>query len=261
MKSNEIMWVSRMNFEKMTVSKIIGIMTVNSPGDRYEKMTSRTWYGLSFCESGQITYTVDGKDFVSKPGTVIYHPKGSTYTIRGDKKGVFYVINFDCAGDAADEFAAIECENQLIKTVLKMKELDFFRENRNKVMSLLYELFYMLDSKNVAEAGVLTPAVSYLEKNYADVEISNGMLADMCNISEVYFRKLFAETFGKSPKQYIIEMRVNKAKQLLAEGVYKINAIAEKCGFSNPYHFCRTFREKTGKTPGEYMKTHRVYMI
>ena len=250
-----------MSFEEITVSKIIGIMTVNSPVGRYEKMTLRTWCGLSFCESGQITYTVEGKDFVSKPGTVIYHPKGSTYTIRGDKKGIFYVINFDCTGEEKNEFAAIECENKLIKIVLKMKELDFFRENRNKVMSLLYELFYLLDSKSTAEIGALTPAVSYIEKKYSDTEMSNKMLADMCNISEVYFRKLFVKTFGKSPKQYIIEMRVNKAKQLLSEGVYKINAVAEKCGFSNPYHFCRVFREKTGETPTEYMKTHRVYMI
>lgn len=59
---------------------------------------------------------------------------------------------------------------------------------------------------------------------------------------------------GVSPKQFIIELRMQKAKQLLSEGRLKIWAIAEACGFSGCYHFCKSFKQHVGITPNEYRK-------
>ena len=84
------------------------------------------------------------------------------------------------------------------------------------------------------------------------------MLAQLCNISEVHFRKLFKEEFDKSPKQYILDMRIRRAKQLLRDGVFKINAISEECGFSSEYHFSRIFKQKTGMNPTEYNKKNQI---
>jgi AraC-like DNA-binding protein len=50
-------------------------------------------------------------------------------------------------------------------------------------------------------------------------------------------------------------------KALLTEGTEKIGAVAEACGFSSPYHFCRIFREKTGLTPTAYRQQNRIYTI
>ena len=86
-------------------------------------------------------------------------------------------------------------------------------------------------------------------------------LAKQCRISEVYFRRIFTSCYNMTPKQFLIDIRINKAKQLLSEGALKINAVAVKCGFSNQYHFCRIFKERTGLTPTEYMKQHIVYQI
>ena len=86
-------------------------------------------------------------------------------------------------------------------------------------------------------------------------------MAEKCNISEVYFRKIFTETYKITLKQFIVDIRINKAKQLLSEGFLKIGAIADLCDFSNQYNFCRLFKEKTGFTPTEYMKRNRIYKI
>ena len=81
-------------------------------------------------------------------------------------------------------------------------------------------------------------------------------------VSEVYFRKLFLKHMNTSPKQYIIDIRLQKAKQLLAEGVFSISAISEKCGFSNPYHFCRIFKDRIGIPPLRIQKRkHNKYDI
>ena len=86
-------------------------------------------------------------------------------------------------------------------------------------------------------------------------------LAKKLGISEVYLRKLFSVHYGTSPRQFIIDMRIQKAKSLLTNGTHTITSISEECGFSSLYHFCRTFKDKTGMTPTEYAKNGKIYQI
>ena len=54
-----------------------------------------------------------------------------------------------------------------------------------------------------------------------------------------------------------VHLRIKKAKLLLAEDAAKIWAIAEACGFSNAYSFCRMFKKQTGMTPQEYRSRYK----
>lgn len=141
-----------------------------------------------------------------------------------------------------------------------MKALSLFEENRAEIMSIFYSILHRLSLESSVR-NVIIPAIKYIESNYQNPKLSNAALAKKCNISEVYFRKIFTETYKTTPKQFIVDMRINKAKQLLSDGILNIGAVAERCGFSNQYHFCRLFKEKTGLTPTEYMKQHRIYKI
>ena len=84
------------DLNKIVVTDIIDVRTVFSPKGRYAKINNRKCYSLSFCNEGQITYTHNKKIYVSDPHHAIILPKGQGYTIRGDKSGVFPVINFEC---------------------------------------------------------------------------------------------------------------------------------------------------------------------
>lgn len=91
--------------------------------------------------------------------------------------------------------------------------------------------------------------------------LSNTALAKTLGISEVYFRKLFFKRYNISPKQYILDFRIQKAKQMLVETPYTVLSISESCGFSTPNHFCRTFKQHTGLTPTQYALQNCVYEI
>jgi len=251
------------DLSKIVVTDIVSVITVYSQKGRFEKMNNRICYGLSFCNEGQITYTHNEKDFVSAPGSVIILPKGQSYTIRGDKTGIFPVINFDCANFLCDTMMVLNIGNisHMMRDFVQMKNLFLFERNRAKVISLFYNIIHSLSVFDVSEYNVLLPAVKYLENNYSLPNLTNKILAEQCNISEVYFRRLFTEQYGVTPRQYIIDIRINKAKQLLTDGILKINIVSEECGFSNPYHFSRLFKEKTGKTPTEYMNGNRILKI
>ena len=128
------------------------------------------------------------------------------------------------------------------------------------MMSVFYYILHRLSTESSVH-NVILPAIRYIESNYQSPKLSNAELAEKCNISEVYFRKIFTETYNTTPKQFIVDIRINKAKQLLTEGFLKVGAVAGLCGFSNQYHFCRLCKEKTGVTPTEYMKRNRIYKI
>ena len=252
-----------MDLQNIIITDVTNVWTVFSPKGRLDKMYKRTHYGLSFTNEGQITYTHKGKSFISDHSNAIILPKGQSYTIYGNKSGKFPVINFECKNFNPDTFTILPVKNinSVIEDFERMKALFLSGGNKLTVMSIFYKILEsLIKSESAEEDGPLTPALKYLESNYS-YDITNKTLALKCNISEVYFRKLFTKTYGISPKQYIINMRINKAKQILSEGILKINAVSEQCGFSNPYHFCRLFKKKTGVTPSEYMNKNRNYKI
>ena len=247
---------------KITVTDIKELFTVSSPRGRKEEIRNRKSYGLSFCTEGKITYEIGGKQAVSDEKHAVILPKGQSYSLRGDKTGKFPVINFDCKEFLCDEVISlpIQSSDTYIKDFEKMKALSLFEENRAKMMSVFYNILHLLSTESSVHNAIL-PAIRYIESNYQNPKLSNAELAEQCNISEVYFRKIFTETYKTTPKQFIVDIRINKAKQLLSDGFLNIGAVAEECGFSNQYHFCRLFKEKTGLTPTEYIKRNRVYKI
>lgn len=249
--------------DKITVTNVTAAITVNFPKGITNRMIDRQTYGISFCVDGEITYTHNGEKIVSTPGNAVFLPQGESYSIYGDKGGVFLVINFLCPDLFCDTVISVP-----IKSVQpyaadfdKIKSLFLFEKNRAKIMSVFYSIIHRLASENSEFSGVLSPAFEYLEKNCFSAGLSVSDLAGFCNISEVYFRKLFTNYMGVSPKQYILDTRIEKAKQLLSDGVMKISAISEDCGFASPYHFCRIFKQKTGITPTDYMNQNRIYKI
>lgn len=247
---------------KITVTDIKELFTVLSPKGRNETIKNRKSYGLSFCTDGKITYEIGGKQAVSDECHAVILPKGKSYSLYGNKSGIFPVINFDCKDFLCDEVISlpIQSSDTYIKDFEKMKALSLFEENRAKMMSVFYGILHRLSTESSVR-NVILPAINHIERNYQNPRLSNAVLAEKCNISEVYFRKIFTEAYKTTPKQFIVDIRINKAKQLLSDGFLNIGAVAEECGFSNQYHFCRLFKERTGFTPTEYMKRNRIYKI
>ena len=246
----------------ITITDIKEIFTVFSPKGRFVKIENRKCFGLSFCIDGQITYIHNGNKIISDKNHAILLPEGQTYTLYGDKTGSFPVINFTCADTLCDTVISLPIQNNeaYIKDFERLRSLSLFDGNRAEMMSVFYHILHRLSVQN-SSCKLIVPAIKYLESNYHNPNLTNADLAMKCNISEVYFRRIFLKHYNMTPKQFLIDIRINKAKQLLSEGALKINAVASKCGFSNQYHFSRIFKEKTGLTPTEYIKQNIIYKI
>jgi len=73
-------------------------------------------------------------------------------------------------------------------------------------------------------------------------------------LSESHFFALYKKNYGLSPMRDLINARITAAKNLLMFTDKKISEIAEKTGYSNPYHFSRQFKQITGITPIAFRK-------
>lgn len=82
-------------------------------------------------------------------------------------------------------------------------------------------------------------------------------LAEMCHMSYSHFAKLFRENYGRSCKEYITYIRLNKAQDLLFHTDYDLNFIAQETGFFDCSHFIRIYKKWKGITP----KQERLKLI
>jgi AraC-like DNA-binding protein len=126
-----------------------------------------------------------------------------------------------------------------------------------RCISLLYEILAQIqktEHRPTLPHKKIQPAVDAILNGFLREELSVGALADRCGISESYFKRLFKEKYGISPKRYIIQLKINHACDLLRLSRYSISQIAEICNFSDVYFFSRQFKQYMGISPSEFTK-------
>ena len=111
----------KMDFDKIIITKLLSMVVVHSPKGRIDKTVDRPCYALSFTTDGQITYTHRGKSFISDNQSAVILPKVQTYDIKGDRDGIFPVINFECENFSADTLTVFPVKN--MNAVMKDYEL------------------------------------------------------------------------------------------------------------------------------------------
>ena len=173
------------------------------------------------------------------------------------------MINFYTTDDfAPSDFIVFETNSpeEFIDEFRELEKISLLnpRSGHLKSMRIIYSMLTRLHKAELAKESrtfhIIRPAVRYLEKHYSDTGLTNKILAEQAMISEVYFRRIFKENFGISPKQYIQELRIHKAKNLLKSNAYSsITAVSEETGFTNIYQFSAAFKKATGFTPTEYI--------
>ncbi len=102
-------------------------------------------------------------------------------------------------------------------------------------------------------AGQYKQVLDYIAVNYAD----NILLEDMAtqaDLSTSHFSRLFKQTIGQSPYQFLMSYRIEQAKKMLDNPNALMIDIAMNCGFSDQAHFSRVFKKLEGVTPKKYRK-------
>lgn len=108
-------------------------------------------------------------------------------------------------------------------------------------------------SQSEVSKNIVDKMVEYLKQNYGE-DISLDMLAERYYMNSSYLSRLFKQYTGRNMTDYLIEIRMEKAKELLMTGKYKVYEVSQRVGYRSDKYFFRVFKQYTGQSPSEYCR-------
>ena len=147
-------------------------------------------------------------------------------------------------------------ENMLIETIEQ-------KNNFEDIIDKQFELLFLYLNRSSEEQSSKRADVLFLNlDNYVEenlgAPITLTSLAKAFNYSTSHFRHMFTKQMKLSPKQFIIQKRMNKAQTLLEKTQKSITEIALECGFYDTAQFSKLFKKRFNVSPSEYKKTYKA---
>lgn len=252
------------DFSRMCISEINFANTyIARPADYPMHNTGRRRNGFLYTVSGTETYHFYDKTVDAVPGSVLYIPKGEKYTItfKGEES-VVKVFDFELTEVSERPFLTVFSDASAIDAAFTKMRARWDKEDgagRIECKALFYkilgilakqpELFLPSDKKDI-----IAFAVEQMHKSCLKSDFRLQSLSEQAGVSHRYFEQLFKQKYGVSPKEYVLNLKIRRAKELLSEKDRKIKDIALELGYGDIYHFGKLFLKKTGYTPREYRK-------
>ena len=248
-----------------------GISRIQSRDAGSFRPNGRVDYHILYIAEGCCYVTVNGETKTAPAGSVVvFLPKQpQDYRFYKADKSVSYYLHF--SGTACEDIfrdMGLDGSNiyRIGKSITLEKLLntliDEYRQqikfSKYRMSGLLLDILSLIGRKN---SNMLygNPDInqkfaeicSLMAKNYSkDMTVKD--YADMCNLSESRFSHRFSEIIGTSPKQYIINLRIDAAKELLINSDMSVLQIGETVGFLTQNYFSRIFKKQTGFSPLYY---------
>lgn len=151
-----------------------------------------------------------------------------------------------------------------------MEEMLYIVKNADKSpLHLIGHLYLFLDymtrsaeTMRLKQGGRLRDfyikeALSFIEQNFQN-DISVEDIAAFCGLNRSYFGKIFHDTIGKSPQEFLMSYRMQKATELLKLTQLSIGDIGNAVGYPNQLHFSRAFKNVYGVSPREWRNANRI---
>lgn len=142
--------------------------------------------------------------------------------------------------------------NRVETMLLNVKTLDQLREETRQVFA---SALAFRDSKTQKQyKPMIHLAKKYIEAHYADPELSLNDVADQVNFSPSHFSVVFSRETGMTFKDYLINIRMEKAKELLRTTPLKSFEIASQIGYNDPHYFSYVFKKHTNLSPKQFRR-------
>lgn len=220
-------------------------------------------YQLLYTESGVGRVRIRDKYYVVKEGDIFILPPFTPhdYSPQSDEWNTLWITYNGAAAKSCFPFVAdIRTGVGFPLFYKRINKGQTLSDWKRRTSSALYELLLLIweqqglsPTSNVKEPDIGT-AVQYISEHYHQtIELST--LAEISGISEGHFCRVFKNHTHLRPIEYIINLRIERAKDLLLEKPEKqISHISVLVGYSSSSYFSKNFKEKTGMTPDEYRK-------
>lgn len=232
--------------------------------------TPKCYNMLLYLNGCNAVYTLkNGEKIYAENDSIVYTPLNSEYKVEFfnkkngesntiginfllyDSKGLPFVLD--------DNILIFSADNSNYKSIFN--KIDKYSEANiqchGKIKSVMYDLLFKLSefyrNDYCAKYRTISKGITYLEQDEKQ-DLSINEIAKMCNVSEVYFRKLFKEYSGMTPTEFKTSTKIFRAKNYLKQDNISVSEISFRLGFEDVSYFIKVFKEQTSYTPNEYRK-------
>jgi AraC family transcriptional regulator, arabinose operon regulatory protein len=228
-------------------------------------------YQLIYVAEGVAHFTLEGRSYdVGRGGLFLYKPEvpQDYYYILQDKPDIYWIhftgrgvdrlldsLRFQagCPMQLQAKEELIELFERII-TELRMERMagiDMAEAYFRQLLILMARSCYSGDKEQRGYHSMLDEVIGQMHHEYQK-DINIALLADGCHISCCWFIREFKRYTGYTPKQYITNLRLQNAKELLNNHSLSISDVANLVGYDNQLYFSRIFRKYIGMSPSEY---------
>jgi len=260
--------------------------------DYFFKGEAHDFWEFIYADRGAIHVQAGEEKFTLRQGQLLFHPPGQFHTVATSPGSAAnaIVISFSCESEALNALAGhvmsvTQLERQLLSDIvtearaafsnnpgdagytalIRSGSGDFAAEQY--IMSMLAMLIIRLirrTGRKEQNASDTRPAsleyfliaAEYIARNL-DAALSLDDISAAAGVSPAHMERLCNRATGMSVIQYCRARRMERAKELLREGMLTITAVANATGFSSVHYFSRTFKSVVGMSPREYVRSVR----
>ena len=256
--------VTAAGYYRVHTSEVIETDRPNGRGD----------YQLLYISAGKLHLYVDGEERIITKGNMLLFRPGETqiYNLYSADKPETYWVHFtgsdvdlllDYYGMPKDEnvfFTGTSPDYQwLFKQMIQ--ELQLCRVNYEDLLNMNLRHIFLMINRFLKEGTELDSdaldeverATHYFNENY-NLNICIKDYANERHMSECWFNRTFKHVTKVTPMQYIIQLRMTNALNLLEHTNYNIIQVANAVGYDDAYYFSRLFKKNIGVSPTEYRK-------
>lgn len=221
----------------------------------YFKIPSRGFAGLAFRIYGDADIRCAGKHYSVTPGQLLYMPQDISYDADYTDTEMI-AIHFRTA-TTDKELEIYDLQKPKNVEVLFRDACTLWKNKEPGYLPRLMTIFYkILSEVSENETNVLLPksftdAIAIINVSFRSSSLTIGNICKEAAISETSLRELFRKHYKKTPVEYITDLRIEHARNLIASNV-SVEEAAFQSGFNDPKYFSRVVKNKFGHTPRQW---------
>ncbi|MBQ4090206.1 MAG: helix-turn-helix domain-containing protein [Clostridia bacterium] len=254
------------------------------------KGEAHDFWEFIYADRGAINVCAGDTEFTLRQGQLLFHPPGEFHTVStapGSAANAI-VVSFGCASEmlyrlAGHVLSVSQPERQLLSDIVTEARAAFMNDLGDTAYTRLIPsgdgafaaeqyILTMLETllirliRRASGSGKLTDDVrpasdeciiiadEYISRNL-DAVLSLDTISAAVGVSSAHLERLCRRSIGMSVMQYCRMRRVERAKELLREGMMSVTAVAAATGFASVHYFSRAFKAVVGMSPREYVKS------
>ncbi|MBQ7118984.1 MAG: helix-turn-helix transcriptional regulator [Oscillospiraceae bacterium] len=246
------------------------------------------FFEFQYVIKGSRTSKIDGKEIVIKPGQYYMVPPGVVHSLfSAEDDTECFIMGFtvlrteelymlssrvmELSEDEKELVAELaeesrECFELMPETSVDSgsRIRDGITKGRVQTLKNRVEIFFIKlieaqmmesDGKNfISHRMSIDEKVMSFLKTHVTERVTLSRIAEELSLSVPYIRREFTKKYGRGIIDYFIDMKIERAKQLIEETPLNFTQIAEYLSFESESHFSKTFSKRMGMTPGAYLK-------